>query len=107
MSEKVPLLGRIFYTRFGLEKQCWSFTSRHILFRTPLLEPFTYGFHRTHRLSTFQTVPDRQRTACARLPAGRRAGVYRDPCARRGPATDVAHPPHVSAASGGSASTGG
>ena len=23
-------------------------------------EPATYGFHRTHRLSAFQTVPDRQ-----------------------------------------------
>src|SRR5262249_48330380 len=102
----VSLLGRVFYTRFSLEKQGWSSTARHSLFRTPLREPATDGVHRTHRLSAFQTVPDRQRTPDPLLPDRRRAGVDRDACTWRRPATDVAHPPQGSAASGISPCTG-
>ena len=42
-SNNVHLLGRVFYTRFGPEKQCWSSTSRPILLRTPLREPAVCG----------------------------------------------------------------
>src|SRR5205085_6068033 len=87
-SKNVHLFGRVFYTRFGLEKQWGSFVSRPTLFRTPLMEPAAYGVHRTHRLSALQTVPHRQRIADPLRPDRRRAGVYHDACARKGPATD-------------------